>query len=110
MGKSLDALPAELFGLYELDDQGIVKYSKGHMDHPLIGQDFFELAPIQNRDDLRRQFRRFVGGHRASDSFTFDCFVNEAVVRARVSMTRAFQTEYFPPEKIVMVDIRESSC
>ena len=102
-------LSNEIFGLFELDDNGNVRYSRLHAggDHDsMIGQNFFELFDTH---DLRRHFKRFVESHEAANSFTFDCPYNEAVIKARVVMTRAFQTGDFPPESIVMLDIRQSS-
>ena len=106
--------PEKIFGFFELDDSGIVRYSRPTRaaesdDDAVVGEDFFELATFQNRDDLRRRFKRFVESHDAANSFIFDCFFNNSVVRTKVMLTRAFQTEYFPPERIVMLDIRESS-
>jgi hypothetical protein len=112
----MEAAPAvlsnEIFGLFELDDAGNVRYSRSHTGGDLrsmIGQNFFELFDTENGHGLRRHFRRFIESHEAANSFTFDCQYNEAVVRAKVVMTRAFQTDDYPPESIVMLDIRRSS-
>ena len=105
-------LPGEMFGFFELDDHGIVRYSRPRIDavddsESLIGQNFFELTGLLNSEDLRRHFRKFVESRQAADSFTFDCSLDWTTIRAKVTMTRAFQTDYFPPESIVMLDIRE---
>ena len=105
-------LAGATFGFFELDDDGNVRYSRtrsGETDQgaSLVGQNFFELAGFANCDDLRRHFRRFVENDHAAESFVFDCFFDEAVARTKVTLTRAFQTDDFPPEKIVMLDIRE---
>lgn len=103
-----------ILGFYELDDSGIVKYSRtgnsadGVTEHSIIGQDFFELAAFRNSGDLKRLFRRFVESREAADSFPFDCCFDNTVVHTKVTLTRAFQTELFPPESIVMLSIRES--
>jgi hypothetical protein len=105
-------LSNEIFGLFELDDDGNVRYSRSHTggDHAsMIGQNFFDLFDIENGCNLRRHFKRFIESHEAANSFTFDCTYNEAVIKAKVVMTRAFQTEDFPPESIVMLDIRQGS-
>lgn len=106
------ALSNEIFGLFELDDNGNIRYSRSHLGgdhHSIIGQNFFEIFDMQRGHDLRRHFRRFIESHEAANSFTFDCPYNEAIIKAKVLMTRAFQTEDFPPESIVMLDIRQSS-
>jgi hypothetical protein len=112
MGTASAALSNEVFGLFELDDDGNVRYSRSHAggDHvSMIGQNFFELFDAESGHDLRRHFKRFIDSREAANSFTFDCPYNEAIVKAKVVMTRAFQTEDFPPESIVMLDIRQSS-
>jgi len=112
MGAVSAVISYEMFGFFELDEHGIVQYSRPRTDasdggNSLIGQNFFEYVGCLNRDDLKRHFRKFVETNRAADSFTFDCFFDLATVKAKVTMTRAFQTDEFPPEKIVMLDIRE---
>jgi hypothetical protein len=110
-------MPEGLFGFFELDDSGIVRYSRPISGRrvaddgaQLIGHNFFEQVGLQNGDDLKRYFRRFIHSHRAADSFTFDCLFSDEVVKARIVMTRAFQTEHFPPEGIVLMDIRSAAC
>ena len=112
----MEAAPAvlsnEIFGLFELDDAGNVRYSRSHTGGDLrsmIGQNFFDLFDIQNSHDLRRHFKQFIDSHDAAKSFEFDCSHDETIVKAKVVMTRAFQTDDFPPESIVMLDIRQSS-
>ena len=111
--KSLStAVPGSAFGFFELDDDGTVRYSRPRTDAPddgasLVGQNFFEFAGFANCDDLRRHFRRFVEADHAAESFIFDCFFEHVVARTKVTLTRAFETDDFPPEKIVMLDIRE---
>ncbi|HEY2866887.1 MAG TPA: hypothetical protein VGJ02_07335 [Pyrinomonadaceae bacterium] len=106
------SLPGATFGFFELDDNGTVRYSRTRIGEPdqegsLVGQNFFEMAGFTNCQDLRRHFRRFVQNDQAAESFVFDCFFDQAVARTKVTLTRAFQTNDFPPEKIVMLDIRE---
>ena len=103
-----------VLGFFELDDSGIVKYSRtgvssdGLSEHSIIGEDFFELAAFRNSGELKRLFRRFVESREAADSFPFDCCFDNTVVHTKVTLTRAFQTELFPPEGIVMLSIKES--
>ena len=103
-----------LLGFFELDDSGKIKYSRtgispdGVTEHSIIGQDFFELAAFRNSGELKRLFRRFVESREAADSFPFDCCFDNTVMHTKVTLTRAFQTELFPPESIVMLSIRES--
>jgi hypothetical protein len=106
--------PDGVLGFFELDEAGMVRFSStvgtrpGEESRPDIGEDFFEYAAFQNREDLRRIFRGFVESREPADSFLFDCFFDNLVVHTKVTFTRAYQTELFPPEGIVMLSIRES--
>jgi len=106
----------KIFGLFELDDSGVVRYSRPNrpaqtagMETSLVGHNFFEEIGFENSSDLRRHFKRFVDSRQAADSFTFDCLFDSEIVTARVMMTRAYETEYCPPSEIVMMDIRKGS-
>lgn len=116
MNISSEISPDGVLGFFELDDSGTVRFSStigpttGDRDScTTIGQDFFESAGFRNRAELRRHFRRFVDSREAADSFAFDCNLGGSVIHTKVTLTRAFQTEFFPPESIVMLSIRESS-
>ena len=111
---NLTNLALNVLGFFELDDAGVIRYSStaakpaGGGDGSLIGENFFESADFKNRDELRRHFRRFIASHEAADSFPFDCLFEDVIVHTKITLTRAFQTEFFPPESIVMLSIRES--
>jgi hypothetical protein len=105
----------EPFGLFELDDHGIVRYSRpangsclADEERPFVGQDFFEAAAFENRNDLKQHFKSFIQGRLGSDRFIFDCRFADEIVRTEVKMARAFRTELFPPECVVMLDIRST--
>jgi hypothetical protein len=116
MNVSPELSPDGVLGFFELDHSGTVRYSSttgmtvgDDSADPIIGQNFFESAGFRNRDELRRLFRRFVNSRDAADSFAFDCSLDGSVNHTKVTLTRAFQTDFFPPESIVMLSIRESS-
>ena len=117
MNVSSELSPDGVLGFFELDDSGNVRYSstvatatgRGGSSEAIIGQNFFESIGFQNRDELRRHFRRFVESRDAADSFSFDFWLDSSIIHTKVTLTRAFQTEFFPPESIVMLSIRESS-
>jgi hypothetical protein len=104
----------ELFGFFELDDSGTVRYwrptsrasNSGDQD-PLVGENFFDHAHFTNSDDLKRHFRQFVHGHNSAESFKLDCLFENETVKAKVLMTRAFDTDLYPPANLVMLDIRK---
>src|SRR5688572_25830867 len=105
---------ADVFGLYELTDDGTILYSRPRSEEGLrppiaeaIGRDFFrDIARFQNTDDLRRHFRRFITDDRSVDTFVFDCLFDTEVVRAKIFMTRAHETDYDRTGGIVILDIR----
>jgi len=112
---SLSLSGAEVLGFFELDDSGVVRYSSPLSfsrsgERSIIGQNFFEQTDFRKRDDLRLLFRRFVESHEAAAAFSFDCFYDDSVLHTKVTLTRAFETDLFPHESIVMVSIRETRC
>ena len=105
-----------ILGFFELDDSGTVRFSSTvanaaseRAGDSIIGQNFFDSVGLRNRDELRRHFRRFVESREAADSFLFECCLGASVIHTKITLTRAFQTEFFPPESIVMLSIKESS-
>lgn len=106
----------EVFGLYELSNDGTILYSRPrdrdglHEAEPrIVGQDFFrDIFPCQNTEDLRRHFRRFITSDRAVDTFVFDCMFEREIVRAKIFMTRAYENDHDHVGGIVMMDIRHA--
>jgi hypothetical protein len=116
MNVSSEIYSTGVLGFFELDESGTVRFSSTNGTsatdrdrNELVGQNFFESTALRNRDELRRHFRRFIESREAADSFAFDCCLDNSVIHTKVTLTRAFQTEFFPPENIVMLSIRESS-
>lgn len=105
-----------LFGLFELSDEGTILYSRTRLGSGLdtpsrehVGQDFFhDIVGCENKDDLRRHFRRFISGGRRVDAFVFDCRFESETVRTKIFMTRAFETDDDHAGEIVIMDIRQA--
>ena len=101
-------------GLFELNNDGTVLYSRLRQDNRLlnadteiIGHNFFEeIAGFENVRDLRRIFNNFLKSNKFTDNFIFDCRFPNEVVRVRVMMVRAFENSYPNPADIVIMDIR----
>jgi hypothetical protein len=101
--------------LYELAGDGTVLYSRTRMGSYLkeptretVGQDFFhDIARFQNINDLRNHFRKFITGGRPADTFLFDCRYETGVVRTKIFMTRAYETDNDHSGGIVIMDIRQ---
>jgi hypothetical protein len=106
----------EVFGLYELANDGTILYSRPrgndglHQPKPeVVGQDFFrDIVGCKNREDFRRHFRQFIRGHRPVDAFLFDCLFESQVIRTKVFMTRAYETGDVSGNEIVIMDIRNA--
>lgn len=101
-------------GLFELNNDGTVLYSRFrrnnellNAERDLVGQNFFdEIAVFENARELRRIFNNFVKSNKFTDNFIFDCRFPEETVRVRVMMVRAFENKYPNPSDIVILDIR----
>src|SRR5688572_11273394 len=110
------AANTDMFGLYELADDGTILYSRPRTGDRLrypsvkfIGQDFFrDIFTCQNTEDLRRHFKRFISGDRPVDTFVFDCLYGGEVVRTKVFMTRAYENDHDRGGEIVIMDIRRA--
>jgi hypothetical protein len=106
----------EVFGLYELTNDGTVLYSRPRAADGLhaaeqerVGRDFFrEIMKCTNNEDLRRHFRRFITGDQSVDTFVFDCMFEQQIVRAKVFMTRARENDQAHAGEIVIMDIRRA--
>jgi hypothetical protein len=110
-------LGSEVFGLYELADDGTILYLRPRSadglheaEHGVVGRDFFrDVFPCQNIDDLRRHFRRFITEDRPVDTFVFDGLFEQEIVRAKIFMTRAYENDNDHAGGIVIMDIRRAA-
>jgi hypothetical protein len=105
-----------VFGLHELSNDGTILYSRSRGNEGLrqptpgiIGQDFFsDIVGCENREDLRRRFRQFMRGDRAVDAFLFDCLFETEVIRTKIFMTRAYESDCDTGNEIFIMDIRKA--
>src|SRR5687768_1045074 len=104
-----------IFGFYELTRDGTVLYSRpcredsslDRSDSELVGQDLFrDVMPFRNTNDLRRQFRNFISGRRPVGNLVFDGFLESEVVRAKVFLARANETNGELEDDIIIMDIK----
>jgi hypothetical protein len=101
-------------GLFELNNDGTVLYSRFRQnnqllnsDSEMVGHNFFEdVAGFENAKDFRRIFNNFINSNKFTDNFVFDCRFSKETVRVRVMMVRAFENSYPNPADIVILDIR----
>jgi hypothetical protein len=104
----------DIFGLFEVDDQGTIRYSRrgngvglsGSQSEELVGMDLFrDVAQFENRDALREHFRRFVAGSKPAENFSFDCIDGTRTIRSTIRMTRALEADAAQRSEIVIVNI-----
>ena len=107
MNVSTQLEPAQIFGLYELDDAGTVLYSRPNENagrdpsRSIIGQNFFD--EMGEGASFRREFKDFIYSHRPVGSFLFE----GGAVKAKVSLTRGHETQDAAAGGIVIMVIRE---
>lgn len=109
----------KLFGLFELDANGTIIYSRDFSPleisaaattaTTLVGRNFFdEVASFKNVEEFRRHFKYFMRGSNARENFIFDCDFDEAVVPVKVKMAQISERESDSNRtKLVIVDIRK---
>lgn len=112
----INALSTDIYGLFELDSAGTVKYSK--IESPgdasrngrkeFIGLNFFdEVAPFKNVDEFRRRFRYFAKSSDSAEKFNFICQFDEQPLEVKVMLTQICEREFDPATKLFIVDIRK---
>jgi hypothetical protein len=105
-----------IFGLFELDTAGTVKYSRleaggsSLSSSPgLIGLNFFdEVAPFKNTEELRQRFRYFANGSASAEKFNFSCNLNGSPTEVKVMLTQINEREFDANSKLIILDIRKA--
>lgn len=109
------SLTTDLFGIYEMDESGMVFYYKGetrvspnHSAPTIVGRNFFDdIAVFQNVSEFQRRFKNFIAGSHASDDFKFNFHLPEKVLEGRVKMMRVRERQNDKSNDLVIVDIRQ---
>jgi hypothetical protein len=103
----------EVFGLFELSDEGTVLYSRAATPRSTerlpetVGRNFFdEVAPFENTEEFRRYLNRFIRGNFPSESFNFTCQINNQNIPAKVMLVRIIERTSEERAKTTIVDIR----
>lgn len=103
----------DLYGLYDLGDDGTILYSHDGSCQPtvrpeLVGRNFFEdVSGVDNMPDFRLQFYTFVRSRKAVESFILNSESGNARRKTKVHMARAFENDNHSPHERVMLVIRE---
>lgn len=103
----------ELFGLFELDEAGMVLYSRIEPDGTgpdMSGRNFYEeVAPFENVAEFRRLVTDFAHGASPADSFKFDCQYEDCVHPINVLLARIRERLNHNRTKSVLVHIRKAA-
>lgn len=107
----------ELFGLFELDEDGTVLYSRiepdgepGGTAPDVSGRNFYdEVAPFENVAEFRRHVAEFTRGVGPADSFKFDCRYDGCVRPVKVLLARIRERMNHDRTKSVLVHIRRGA-
>ncbi len=105
----------KLFGLFELDSDGKIIYSRDFSklgfaatNVALVGRNFFdEVAPFNNVEEFRRHFKYFVKSDQPTENFIFDCQYDGAVISVKVKISQVSEREFDERKNLFIVDIRE---
>lgn len=93
---SLNLSQQRLFGLVELDEVGMVLYSRlesaGGLDGSAVdvaGHNFYtEVAPFMNVEEFHQRLDTFNGSSEHANSFVFSCNYEDGPVPVRVLLAR----------------------
>jgi hypothetical protein len=102
-------------GLFEINDAGTILYCRtgsggiSHKDSSSdVGRNFFyEVAPFENMEELRRRFNSFVNSRSTTANFTFSCLVKNTIIPARILLVRIVERSNSERDKTTIVDIRK---
>ena len=114
-GRKEMANSTNLYGLYDLGDDGTILYSHDGACRPsarpeLVGRNFFEdVSGFDNIPDFRLQFYSFLRSRKAVESFILDSASGIARCKTKVYMARAFENDNHSPHERVMLVIREGA-
>ena len=113
MMNTVQNIQPEIFGLFELSDQGTVLYSRTAAPSATqrlpetVGQNFFdEAAPFENTEEFRGYLNRFIRSDCPSESFNFTCQINNQNIPAKIMLVRIAERSSDTSAKTIIVDIR----
>lgn len=102
-------------GLFEINEVGMVLYcrtSAGKLSPEksvaVIGRNFFyEVAPFENMEDLRRHFNNFVKSGSPTKKFSFNCLIKNQNIPAKIMLVQITERENSGCTNATIVDIRK---
>lgn len=107
--------PQKLFGLFELDSQGNVLYSRmepdgdGRSSAPVgAGRNFFDdVAPFANATELRSRIARFTNSAGPADNFNFTCHLENGTLPVKVLLARISERSDGTHTESILLHIRK---
>lgn len=104
-----------LFGLFELDANGKVLYSKvesdeiaNRLNNGLNGLNFYdEVAGFKNINEFRQHLDQFTHCGSSVENFKFTCRFDDGIQEVKVRLVRVGEREYDGHAKLTIVDIRK---
>ena len=110
---SMEQMPNEISWLFELEDDGTVLHSSCRSGNAsglmfdTVGRNFFDSTfEFDDISAFQRHFKTFIKSQKAAERLTWKCSFGQNTFDAKISMTRAFQTGYYRPSGIVMLEIK----
>jgi len=107
------ALPhLELFGLFEIEEAGTILYARTEQEESMEpvpdirGQNFFELASLENRVELQEKIDRFIISSNQADSFYVTNRLAAGEQRVKVLLGRIRHNSRDDDTTSVLVHIR----
>lgn len=108
----------DLYGVFEISDDGTVLYSRQKSagadtfsfakPAQIIGHNFYdEIIPFENTEKFRQCVVRFIKSDFASKNFIFDCHINGHNFPVKVMLVRVTDRTNNERARMTIVDIRE---
>jgi len=118
ISETLTNIEPEVFGFFELSDEGTVLYSRAGSGASsnaalaqLVGRNFFdEVAPFENTEEFRRCLNRFIKSNFPSENFNFTCQVKNQNIPAKIKLVRVIERSSSERAQTTIVDIRRAQA
>ena len=118
MVEALRQIKFELYGVFEISDDGTILYSRQKSAGAdkfsfeklpqIVGRNFYnEIAPFENREEFRRRVKQFIESGFPSKHFIFDCRVNGHNFPVKIMLVRVTDRAGDERAKLTIVDIRK---
>lgn len=113
--KTVDIFEHSDVGLFEINDEGTVLYFRTATEKPsseksvaAVGRNFFyEIAPFENMEELRRRFKGFIQSRASTENFSFNCRIKNENIPAKILLVRIIERSDSVSADSTIVDIRK---